>query len=159
MSVYYIHAPALGLIKIGSAADPVERLRNMQTGSPTALVLLAIEVGSLNEEARRHVQFAELRRRGEWFAFEGALAEFVQALPPYQRRAKRFGPSEMSRLTGWSKSYCSMMLNDARTIPLERAAHVYRTCHLKLGALAEADDADCEALLRLCPPLAAEIAA
>lgn len=158
MSVYYVHAPELGLVKIGTAGDPVNRFCNMQTGSPSRLVLLAWEEGSGATESERHTTFAELRRRGEWFAYEGALKAHVEALSPYTPAPRKFGPTDLSKATGWAKGYCSMLLAGTRPITLEKSAHIYATCGRKLGPLMGATDADCQALLRLCTPQEARAA-
>lgn len=89
MSVYYVHAPDLGLVKIGVAVDPRSRFHQLQSNSPSRLVLLAFEDGGADLEAARHRQFAPLRKRGEWFAYEGDLAVHVAALPPYIQRRRR----------------------------------------------------------------------
>ena len=114
MSVYYIHAPETGLVKIGRAANPALRLRNMQTGSPVPLVLVAVEDGDKAVERARHQRFAPLRRRGEWFALEGDLAEFVGALPVFVRpnkppKGRRV--TDIAAATGLSKSHVSQILS------------------------------------------------
>lgn len=83
MSVYYIHSPDTGLVKIGFAGNPVGRLSKMQTDSPTRLVMLAIEDGNEAVEAERHRAFEAYRARGEWFRFEGTLQAFISNLAPY----------------------------------------------------------------------------
>lgn len=159
MSVYYIHAPESGLVKIGFAENPRSRLGKMQVDSPTRLVLLAVEEGGLAVEAERHARFAAYRSRGEWFDHCGELADYIDTLTPYERPARKFGPTEMSALTGWTKGWCSQMLNGLTAITLERAAHIYRTCGRKMGPLSSASDEDCEVVLRLCPPVSAEAVA
>lgn len=89
MSVYYVHAPELGLLKIGYATDVATRFSSIQTHSPTRLVLLATEDGGGEVEAERHSRFAALRARGEWFHFEGDLADFVASLQPYEKARSR----------------------------------------------------------------------
>jgi hypothetical protein len=91
VSVYFIHAPETGLLKIGFAKDPLQRLMKAQVDSPTRLILVAVEEGDAVVEAARHAQFADLRVRGEWFRFEGEVADFVASLPPYVRPTKRAG--------------------------------------------------------------------
>lgn len=84
MSVYYVHAPDTGLVKIGFAKDPVSRLCKMQVDSPTALSIIALEDGGKALEAKRHASFAHLRVRGEWFEFGGALAKHIASLPQFE---------------------------------------------------------------------------
>lgn len=88
MSVYYIHSPDTGLVKIGFAQNPQPRLVKMQVDSPTRLILLAVEPGARATEDERHKQFAELRVRGEWFRYEAPLPGFIATLEPYQRPIK-----------------------------------------------------------------------
>lgn len=83
MSVYFVHAPETGLVKIGFAENPIARLGKMQVDSPSRLILLAIEHGGKAREAQLHEQFTDLRARGEWFRFAEGLAEYVGTLPPF----------------------------------------------------------------------------
>jgi hypothetical protein len=79
--VYYIRAGgAGGLIKIGKASDPYQRMAQLQTGNGQMLTLLATEPGDLRVEHRRHRQFRALRQHGEWFRAEPALLLHVNAL-------------------------------------------------------------------------------
>lgn len=94
MSVYYVHAPDTGLVKIGFAENPVSRLSKMQVDSPTRLVLLAIEDGGKPLERQRHQQFSDLRARGEWFRHAADLSAHIASLPPHIK------PARKSRLTG-----------------------------------------------------------
>jgi hypothetical protein len=55
-------------------------------------------------------------------------------------------PTIMSRKTGWSVPYCSMMLTGARKVPLERAIIIYETTGAKMGPLRDATDAEIAAL-------------
>jgi hypothetical protein len=72
--VYLIASEDSGLIKIGSAANPVTRLRSLQTGSAERLHLVCTLEGSRVEEAELHRRFAHLRVRGEWFRPDPVLA-------------------------------------------------------------------------------------
>jgi hypothetical protein len=62
---YFIQAARVGHIKIGRAIDPLQRLAELQTGSPVKLELLAVLRG--DHEAMLHRKFADLRIHGEWF--------------------------------------------------------------------------------------------
>ncbi len=73
--VYFIQAG--DYVKIGYATDIKVRTKTLDTGSPFELVLLRQERGNMDDEARYHKQFAELRVRGEWFRHEGPLAAYI----------------------------------------------------------------------------------
>lgn len=62
-------------VKIGKSRDPVSRVNNLQTSSPTKLRTLFILEG--DRERELHALFAEYRVRGEWFRVEGALKKFI----------------------------------------------------------------------------------
>lgn len=68
MSVYFIEAVDLGLVKIGTASSPKERLIDLQTASPSPLRLIREIPGSFKTEHDLHVRFNEKRIRGEWFS-------------------------------------------------------------------------------------------
>lgn len=54
-------------IKIGSAISPLKRLKELQTGNPYTLRLLAVIA---DDERWLHWKFSHLRARGEWFRAE-----------------------------------------------------------------------------------------
>lgn len=85
MSVYYIHAPDLHLVKIGFAQDVESRFGKMKVDSPARLVILAVEEGGAELEAIRHEQFGGHRGKGEWFSYSDAIADHVAGLTPYSR--------------------------------------------------------------------------
>lgn len=82
MSVYYIHAPEVGLVKIGYAAAVQKRLRALRSTSPARLVLIAVEDGGIPQEIHRHRQFNHLREHGEWFRIEPDLIDHIDSLRP-----------------------------------------------------------------------------
>lgn len=66
--VYFIKGVSTGLIKIGAASNPRERLKSLQTGSPDTLQLVAvIEGGGQRLERQLQKQFLASRSHGEWF--------------------------------------------------------------------------------------------
>ncbi|MCY0921148.1 GIY-YIG nuclease family protein [Streptomyces sp. H27-G5] len=65
--VYLIGSAGSPLVKIGWTGNPEQRLRNLQTGSPVPLQLLAVFEGGAIVEAELHRRFADKRRHGEWF--------------------------------------------------------------------------------------------
>ena len=69
--VYVLSCP-LGLVKVGVAADPRQRLRNLQIGSPVPLELAAQYAMSDRPsaeavEAALQERFLDRRERGTWF--------------------------------------------------------------------------------------------
>lgn len=65
--VYFIRAGARGPIKIGLAVDVGQRMRSLQTASPTLLELIGAIPGGLKLEKAIHRRLAEFRLHGEWF--------------------------------------------------------------------------------------------
>jgi len=79
--VYFIEAEKLGVVKIGfSDSHPDRRLRELQTGCPAPLKLLAYFEGTANEERQLHRTFSDLRSHGEWFRLDGDLRFLVNVL-------------------------------------------------------------------------------
>lgn len=56
-----------GLVKIGFAIDPVERLIQLQRASPMQLKLVLVIPGGRTMEAQLHHEFRHFRSRGEWY--------------------------------------------------------------------------------------------
>lgn len=77
--VYFLSAGPF--IKIGkSTGRPDARIRELQTGCPYPLTLIAHIVGGLREEFALHKRFAQYRTHGEWFKHEGELAAHIRVL-------------------------------------------------------------------------------
>lgn len=117
MSVYFIKAASLGLVKIGSADKPIERYRNLQTGSPVELRLTAFIDGNATEERALHRRFEDYRRHGEWFSCDGELEEFINSLPQFEKPKRKTrndligalgGSGAVAKATGLNQSTVSM---------------------------------------------------
>lgn len=54
-------------IKIGRSARPGQRLRELETGNPFPINIIACIEGSAPQERSIHIQLAKYRIRGEWF--------------------------------------------------------------------------------------------
>ena len=91
MSVYIITCREAGQAKIGSASNPLERLRALQTGSPLCLMMEAIIPGDCAAERALHLRFAVERTRGEWFTLSDRLECFIKefASGPYGAFARK----------------------------------------------------------------------
>jgi hypothetical protein len=74
--VYFIQVVPDGPIKIGSALDPPSRLKELQTGSPHWLDLLAVSTKFTEREY--HERFAEHCIRGEWYRPVPSILERVR---------------------------------------------------------------------------------
>lgn len=77
--VYFVTAgPFLKIGKTSGAPD--SRIKELQTGCPFPMQLVAHLPGGLRKERELHRKFDEYRAHGEWFRHEGRLAAFVQSL-------------------------------------------------------------------------------
>lgn len=65
--IYFIEMGDGGPIKIGYAADPDKRLKQLQVGCPVELHLIGEMRGSREDEQALHVRFDAGRGSGEWF--------------------------------------------------------------------------------------------
>ncbi len=65
--IYFIRMGSNGPIKIGFSVEPKRRLRQLQTASPTRLLLLAVVPGELTDELAIHRRLRRYRGEGEWF--------------------------------------------------------------------------------------------
>jgi hypothetical protein len=76
--VYFIRGERGGPIKIGHAANPSERLKAMQTGSPVKLRIIGIVPGGIRKEAELHKQFGYLHAHNEWFRSSKELLKWIR---------------------------------------------------------------------------------
>jgi hypothetical protein len=74
----------LGPVKIGLTGNSDQALRkrvkDLQTGSPHPLRVLAVLRGGLRTESLLHSRFRESRVRGEWFALDPGLISLIRYL-------------------------------------------------------------------------------
>ena len=160
MSVYYVLAPELDLMKVGFATDAKTRFNKIQCDSPVRLILVTFEAGDETTEATRHYQFRALRQRGEWFRYEGALRNHVMALPPIPAKE----PSMNARViaVGISKTYASMILSGKAKPARSLSIAIFRATgwrHESIAALTEEQITTLEAIERWSPPARDEQAA
>lgn len=91
MSVYFIRDES-GLVKIGHARNPWQRLQDLQVASPTQLAIVRVVDGGQKTEKWLHKRFAGHHVRGEWFAFADEMLSVVppdELPPPAPRRKDR----------------------------------------------------------------------
>ena len=78
--LYFVEAPAVGMMKIGVTDDIDRRFSCLQLGSPVSLVLRHAVRGRTAHEAGLHRAFRDERRHGEWFVASERLLSFVDDL-------------------------------------------------------------------------------
>ncbi len=64
--IYFI-SDGRGFIKIGKAQDVTKRLRGLQTGAASKLIVAGLIRGPESLESALHKRFAQYRAQGEWF--------------------------------------------------------------------------------------------
>jgi hypothetical protein len=74
--VYYVLAS--NRVKIGKSRNIASRVKNLKTGSPRPVFLVAYEIGDPTSlETAAHERWKAYRRHREWFACEGELATWL----------------------------------------------------------------------------------
>lgn len=81
MAVYFIRAKTGGPVKIGTARDARERLRQLQGAHHEELAIIRQIPGGQAVEAWFHLKFATHRIRGEWFRFAPEMLTLDYHLP------------------------------------------------------------------------------
>lgn len=79
MSVYFITARDVDLVKIGCAYDPVARFNHLRTSSPIDLALEGAIAGGFEKERELHERYAKWRVRGEWFTITPSIEREIDA--------------------------------------------------------------------------------
>lgn len=80
MSVYFLEAVGLNLVKIGSTNRVTSRFVALQAACPVEVRMLKVTKGRRRDEVALHKRFAEHRVRFEWFRL-APLREFIASLP------------------------------------------------------------------------------
>lgn len=75
--VYVISATGTEFVKIGIGRNPVSRMRELQTGQPMLLVLLAAADWPNSAERRIHRVLHSSRVRGEWFLMDERIKSLI----------------------------------------------------------------------------------
>lgn len=76
-TVYALRSGRFGPIKFGMAVDVRKRMHYLQVGNPEPLILLALFCPQHWTEPAIHQRLIAHRGRGEWFADEPAVVEFI----------------------------------------------------------------------------------
>ncbi len=82
--IYILEAVGAEAVKIGYASSyshVFQRRKALQIGSPLKLRIVRILDGEPADEQTLHEHFADLRCRGEWFKYTGALRDAIEATP------------------------------------------------------------------------------
>jgi hypothetical protein len=127
VTIYLIRAGESGPVKIGyarSVRDARGRIDSLQVGHWEILRVLRLWEGDMRDERRMHMRFADLRIRGEWFAFSRLMLadvglmviEFDQGLDAPMsigKMVKAFGGvGDVARLCGTSRAVVSRWIWD-----------------------------------------------
>jgi hypothetical protein len=78
--VYLIGPADRGPVKIGFSGAPEGRLRELQTGHPEVLCILAMFPGGEDDEQMLHKFFATEYLRGEWFRRTPRVCKFINMM-------------------------------------------------------------------------------
>ena len=96
--IYFIVCPEPLSIKIGfTKKHPIKRLKQLQTGCPSRLVLRGWYPGSLEEERKLHESLSSYRLEGEWFRLEPEMGDLLQMPVRYM--------AVNNALTGWEEHF------------------------------------------------------
>ena len=68
--LYIIQSDFTGMIKIGRSKDPIKRLKQLQTGNPNMLKLIAYFKDQGWKEKFIHENLSRYRLKGEWFSYD-----------------------------------------------------------------------------------------
>ena len=77
--VYVFANIKYGFCKIGYSTNPFKRLKEVQTGCPFPLMIIAKYKGNRTMETLLHRKYKsyKVRNRGEWFYFKGNLKDSI----------------------------------------------------------------------------------
>jgi hypothetical protein len=75
--VYFIGEGFGQPVKVGWAADPQRRLRELQIGSPRRLAVLHARPGTKKDERALHHRLKASRLSGEWFEWSAPLCDEI----------------------------------------------------------------------------------
>lgn len=114
-----------GRVKIGWSSDPFRRLAKISSDCPSAAALLGLVPATKKQEAEAHELLRPWRVNREWFAYEGAVVEFVKMLPRPRPKAVFVPKASDSRLNQWRKENLYTCEAFADLLGVERVT-VYR---------------------------------
>jgi len=78
--VYCIRNDAAGAVKIGFSKNPMRRIKQLQTASPSRLRLVGMLESAQAFETALHEEYAHRRISGEWFDDSDTQISTIMAL-------------------------------------------------------------------------------
>lgn len=99
--IYIARMGTDGPVKIGIAANPLERIAKIQRALPEKMIVIQLVKGGRAGETMLHKRFAHLRLLGEWFTYcdemthdFGDLSKLRVLVPGTQHIIDKFGEPE-----------------------------------------------------------------
>jgi len=87
--VYIIGNLEYKTCKIGYSENPNKRVKDLQTGCPFLLTILASFPGNVPIEKQIHRKYAHLHLIGEWFTIDEVLLKVIQENDYYKIKPKK----------------------------------------------------------------------
>lgn len=97
--LYAIQAGPGGAIKIGFSGRPDQRIKEIAISCPQEIQPLGVQAGSQQEERGIHAALASHRIRGEWFAPDQPVLDFVATLDPWPWAQRKQRSSHLTNAT------------------------------------------------------------
>lgn len=88
--LYIIGNEVENICKIGISGNPSKRLKQLQTGCPYKLTILAV-VGSFDYESEKnlHNRYKDYRLNGEWFRIKGEIRTIIEQSTPKEIKVSK----------------------------------------------------------------------
>ncbi len=143
MSVYFITARDLNMVKIGHGADPHRRRHSLQIGCPSKLRVEALVAGGVEAERVFHRRFSMHRVRGEWFSLSPEIETVIAAFPcrcvPRQRKHPARTPNQVIDAMGGTTAVSRLTKAPTSTVHSWRKIGIpeSRMAHLRMIAAQE----------------------
>ena len=77
--VYLMHSVKDNLYKIGFSANPIKRLKTLQTGNGNEIKLIGLLRGGVIQEKAIHEYFKDLKIKNEWFKADERILDFFNS--------------------------------------------------------------------------------
>jgi hypothetical protein len=78
--IYFIQAGEEGLIKIGCAIAPWKKIKQLQLGSATNLILLKTIPGNEKKRKEIHTYLSTYNKQGDWFYPTTEVIKFIESI-------------------------------------------------------------------------------